>query len=167
MGWVHHVWLSCNPPICWMRQNMANGHPDSGGHVITSLRHGGQCLDKMTHNVDTLPENRGHRLASSPLELRADLLFQWSGSLVSRRGASHSAIFRHSESVYSYSQKHDFQEYWKDKLQLHIERSDIILFSEFTLKNRNSALEHPKNALNKIELFPQNMYPWNDTGKVI
>ena len=71
MGWVHHAWLSCNPPICWMRQNMANGHPDSGGHVITSLRHGVQCLDKMTHNVhnvDTLPG--GQRTEARLLSIR-------------------------------------------------------------------------------------------------
>ena len=95
MGWVHHSWLSCNPPICWMRQNMANGHPGLGvwRHVITSLRHGVQSLDKMTHNVhngDTLSRFRSTEDTDLTALLRykavKDLLFPWSGSLVSQRG---------------------------------------------------------------------------------
>ena len=41
-----------------------------------------------------------------------------------------------------------------------------MIFSDSPLKNKDSAQEHPKNALNKIELFPQNIYPLDSDDQV-
>lgn len=77
---------------------MANGHPDSGGHVITSLRLGVQCLDKRTHNVhnvDTLPgEQRTEARLLSIRDWRI-CCFNDVGHWSAGRGATH--IQQHSD----------------------------------------------------------------------
>ena len=100
MGWVHHSWLSSNPPICWMRQNMANGHPglrsledmslpvwDTESTVSAWTR-----WHIMFVMVTHCPDLGAQRTQTWLLSVKAvkDLLFPWSGSLVRRRGHSHS-----------------------------------------------------------------------------
>ena len=122
MGWVHHSWLSCNPPICWMRQNMANGHPglrsleDMSLPVWDTESSAWTRWHIMFVMVTHCPDLGAQRTQTWLLSVKAvkDLLFPWSGSLVRRRGATHIQTT-------IYSQEHDFQENWKDILR--IERS--------------------------------------------
>ena len=103
MGEVHHAWLSCNPPIFWMRQNMDISR--AWRHVIISLRHEDSYFRLVQSDImqTHCPDSETRHQSG------AALLFQWSGSLVSPRG-QHSVIT-----------KHDSQEYCKDILR--IERS--------------------------------------------
>ena len=94
MGWVHHSWLSCNPPICWMRQNMANGHPglrsleDMSLPVWDTESSARTRWHIMFVMVTHCPDLGAQRTQTWLLSVKAvkDLLFPWSGSLVTRRG---------------------------------------------------------------------------------